>query len=228
MPAVYSKYFDFDFTPSHKKAEQKAIRLLAENVDFLREIHTWPTYIRQRKLRGAGFTDDQIDTLHELVIDEWGCTCNRCLKVQGKDTAEVKKAIERAQLPAKVENFFARAPANVKVAIYEGLGEKDKEGFLKWNLAYILEMGRRRGVSLNLGAILRCEALAWFNYPPIKQNKMSRKPRSKREIVERVKQEAKLEPESVPQPSMKAAWDRRTLLIMKAMTECGAVFYPKN
>ena len=89
-------------------------------------------------------------------------------------------------------------------------------------------MGRRRGVSLNLGAILRCEALAWFNYPPIKQNKMSRKPRSRREIVERVKHEAKLEPESVPQPPMKAVWDRRTLLIVKAMNECGAVFYPKN
>ena len=131
---------------------------------------------------------------------------------------------------SKVENLFARAPDQVKVIIYESLNEKNKAVFLRWNVAYILEMAQRRGLNLNLGAILRCEALAWFNYPPLTHvEKTTKGPTpSRKDLVKEVKQ-ATLEPETlVPQAAKKPVWDRRTLIILKAARECGAVFFPQK
>ena len=230
MPAVNSKHFNRDVY-----LKKKVKKEILENEDLLQDMVHWDKRIRQRKLDEVGFTKAQsriLDTLLFKLKNDCICpikdACN-CRKVNRKDTPEVSMAIQRAELPSRVENLFARAPDQVKVIIYESFNEKDKAVFLRWNVAYILEMAQRRGVNLNLGAILRCEALSWFNYPPLTHKEKTKGPTpSRKDLVKKVKQ-ATLEPETpVTQAAKKPVWDRRALIILKAVRECGAVFFPQK
>lgn len=184
-------------------------RLRRENEVTLREMAKWPRRERRKKLTQAGFSEQTMINVEVILTDFFG------LRDDWEKTEEYK-AIGRAEYPNKVENFFRWAPNTLKLAMYEQYKESSyKANFLQCQVAYILEMARRKGINLSLGAILRSSDLSWFNFPPIK-DKQNMSESEREECIN-----TKLDKGS----DKKAVWDRRNLIILKALKKCGAKLF---